>query len=69
MRLLLSLMAIALITVAVGCNDKAEEGSSAAPADAAAPETAAKVEKAEPATTVASEGEVQTVSLNVPNMT
>jgi len=71
MRTLLSLMAIGLIAIAVGCN-KPEENTEATPAttpSTEAPETSAKVDAPAENPTDASKGEVQTVSLKVPNMT
>lgn len=76
MRSLLSLMAIALITVAVGCND-ADKKSADTPAKPAATatdkpaetKTSENTEAPANAPADASKGEVQTVSLNVPGMT
>lgn len=71
MRSLLSLMAVALIVAAVGCNkaDSDADATPASPSTPAATETSAKVDAPAEKPADASKGEVQTVSLNVPGMT
>lgn len=68
MRLFLTLMAVAMLTFAIGCAPK-DEGGAAADADTSTSGTQTAAETQTADTAAPDSGEMQLVSLNLPGMT